>query len=299
MAGSCCNADQQFLIITTLCYLGGIFIMWRSPIFKPFKLFAVFLHELSHAIAATLCCNRVTGIEVTFSNEGGLCTYKGQQSLRVKCCVLPAGYLGSCMWGCGLVIACGFRDGARIAGIIVCVALLITFFYAICGTAKGMEERLTIIFLAVFFGVLCGGLVALDYLEVWDESYFLLEAVILFMGCTNMMYGTYDIYDDTVRRKDERSDAYKFAELAPCMFSRCVGAVWFLLAFAVCVASVVGVVIIAEDNGVGKDNGGACSNCLDFWKMIPALVVFGGAAGGTLFFWFLRRRGKSNGELGV
>uniref|UniRef100_A0A7S0Q164 Uncharacterized protein n=1 Tax=Coccolithus braarudii TaxID=221442 RepID=A0A7S0Q164_9EUKA len=139
-----------------------------------------------------------------------------------------------------------------------------------------MEERCTIIFLCVFFGALCGGLTALDFSGAWKDSRFLLESVILFIGCANMIYGTYDIYDDTVRRKDERSDAFKFAQLSPCMAARCVGCVWFLIAATGCVGAIAGTIIIAEgSNGVGKDSGGPCSNCLAFWKMVPALAVLG------------------------
>ena len=36
-------------------------------------------------------------------------------------------------------------------------------------------------------------------LRRWEHSGFLLESVELFIGVTNMVFGTADIYDDTVR----------------------------------------------------------------------------------------------------
>lgn len=33
--------------------------------------------------------------------------------------------------------------------------------------------------------------------------------VLLFIGALNLTYATVDIYDDTVKRSDERSDAYR------------------------------------------------------------------------------------------
>ena len=36
-------------------------------------------------------------------------------------------------------------------------------------------------------------------LRRWEHSGFLLESVVLFIGVTNMVFATVDIYDDTVR----------------------------------------------------------------------------------------------------
>ena len=250
------NAEQQFFLITTICYIVSIVAMWQTPLFKPFKLLAVFFHEFSHAIGATICCNRVTGLEISW-NEGGLCTYQGvnANSMRSKCCVLPAGYIGSVLWGCFIIICTGWSAGPRVMGIIIIIALTIALGYAVCGVAKEMESRLTVIATALVFIALVLSITILDFSGNWEHSGFLLESVILYIGCCNMVFGTYDIYDDTVsgnfrpppraaptpplldprrsserasaasqvRRKDERSDAYKYAELAPCMFARCVG----------------------------------------------------------------------------
>jgi len=294
---SCCNEEQQYFIVTIMCYLLAIFAMWRSLAFKPFKIFSVFLHELSHAIAATATCNRVEGIEVTWSNEGGLCTYRGRIGACTKCVVLPAGYIGSTLWGCGLTIACGFENGARFVGIVLFVALLVTLFYGLCGKAKGIEERCTIVALCICFGALVCGLTAFDFSDSWKHSEFLLESVVLFIGCTNMMYATYDIYDDTVRRKDERSDAYQYAQLAPCLFARCVGLFWFLLALTACALSIWATIdLVDEDNSVGKDGGSPCFSCLPGWKLIPGLSVLGIAIVVTAFSCFCCRAGKSTGS---
>ena len=63
----CCNLQQTFFIVTLSCYLAAVAVLWHSALLKPFKLFTVFLHEFSHAIAVWLTCNRVTGIEVRVS----------------------------------------------------------------------------------------------------------------------------------------------------------------------------------------------------------------------------------------
>uniref|UniRef100_A0A7S2MY16 Uncharacterized protein n=1 Tax=Haptolina brevifila TaxID=156173 RepID=A0A7S2MY16_9EUKA len=63
-----------------------------------------------------------------------------------------------------------------------------------------------------------------------------------------MLYATIDIYDDTVRRTDERSDAYQYAALWPCCFPKCVGAVWLLLSVAIFGSSIFAVIWIVRDS---------------------------------------------------
>ena len=152
-----------------------------------------FFHELSHAIGATLCCNRVTGIEISM-DEGGLCTYQGSRAgaLSTKCCVLPAGYIGSAIWGCGIVVATGWEQGPRgatpsarcltaaapsqctcrraVVGILLSACLLVAVFYGLFGVAKGTSERFTIISVALFFLGLVGGLTVLDFLNKYRSQ---------------------------------------------------------------------------------------------------------------------------------
>ena len=35
------NAEQQYFLVTVLCYIFGVVAMYRFPPFKPFKLLAV------------------------------------------------------------------------------------------------------------------------------------------------------------------------------------------------------------------------------------------------------------------
>lgn len=60
----CCNTSQTeaFIVIGATALLTGI--LWRSAILAPIKLVAVFLHELSHALATWATCGKVSGIEV-------------------------------------------------------------------------------------------------------------------------------------------------------------------------------------------------------------------------------------------
>merc|ERR1712070_625713 len=64
----------------------------------------------------------------------------------------------------------------------------------------------------------------------WVHGRFMLVAVLLLIGTLNVIMATYDVYADTVKRTDERSDAFKFAALFSSTSPKCIGGTWFMLA---------------------------------------------------------------------
>ena len=69
-------------------------VLWNTPVAYPFRIFVVFLHEISHGLAAVLTGGRIVSIGLSF-NEGGVCVTQGGW----RFVVLSAGYLGSLLWG--------------------------------------------------------------------------------------------------------------------------------------------------------------------------------------------------------
>ena len=201
---SCCNDEQTFFLVTFIFYLLAVRILWFSKIMKPFKLWTTFMHEFSHALAAWATCNKVTGIEVN-ENEGGLTHWKGPQK-RMRCSshfVLPAGYLGSTAWGVAIILSCIGRLSAQVMGCILVAALALCLLFALFG--KTNEQRAPLIMVSIAFGLWLGLLTALsifDEATAWDLG---LDASLLLVGTLNALYGTVDIYDDTILRTDTRS----------------------------------------------------------------------------------------------
>lgn len=132
--------EQTFFIVTLCCYLIAAALLWRSVIMKPFKLWTTFLHEFSHAIGAWVCCHKVTGIEV-HADEGGLTHWQGRNVDCARHLVLPAGYLGSTLWGCLIMLSVCSDTFTRVMSILLIVALTICLFYASCGETKNPGDR--------------------------------------------------------------------------------------------------------------------------------------------------------------
>ena len=153
---SCCNDEQSFFLITFVCYVCAVRLLWFSALLKPFRLWTTFMHEFSHACAAWLTCNKVTGIEVN-DNEGGLTHWSGKAE-RMRCSqhfVLPAGYLGSTLWGVFILLSCARREWAHAMSFVLLVALGICLLFALFG--KTREERRPLIMVAVGFGTVLVG----------------------------------------------------------------------------------------------------------------------------------------------
>lgn len=91
----------------------------------------------------------------------------------------------------------------------------------------------------------------------WDLG---LDASLLLVGTLNALYGTVDIYDDTILRTDTRSDAYRFAALHPgVLTSKCVGFTWLALALLAFAAAVF-VFLLLEQAGDAS---------LSWWVFLP------------------------------
>ncbi|KAK8327714.1 hypothetical protein V6Z12_A11G202100 [Gossypium hirsutum] len=115
---SCCNNGQVTFLVTIGVFTVVILVLWRTVLLLPFKLITVFLHEASHAIACKLTC--VEGIKV-HADEGGVTQTRG----GIYWVILPAGYLGSSLWGMALILASTNLLTARIAAGCFLLALVV------------------------------------------------------------------------------------------------------------------------------------------------------------------------------
>ena len=97
----------QLILITVI-----VFMLWGTPVVYPLKILVVFMHELSHGLAAVFTGGSIEAISVS-AQEGGHAITRG----RSRFIILSAGYVGSLILGVGLLFfgaanecgSCGFR----------------------------------------------------------------------------------------------------------------------------------------------------------------------------------------------
>lgn len=86
------NRTQESVFIFTIVLLS--FFLWNTIFIYPIKLFVVFLHESSHAIAILLTGGRIAEISLGF-NLGGKIIAEGGNDMAIA----SSGYLGSLIFG--------------------------------------------------------------------------------------------------------------------------------------------------------------------------------------------------------
>jgi len=208
----CCN-DRA--IVFLCCYAGySLFTMFfmNSALVKPMKLIAIFMHEMGHASAAWLTGGKVDKIEV-YQNEGGVTNFRNGW----KPAIIPAGYVGVSFWGGVFVALSGSKIGATVASGIFIFALLICLRYS---------PNKLLVWLCIGFIVVTLSAVIIEW-EAFDPF---LQFITLFYGVFVGWYGIMDIWDDTISRTVEGSDAYACFQMWPCCLPKCVGVQFAVLA---------------------------------------------------------------------
>ncbi len=177
----------QLIAITAV-----VFALWQTPVITPLKILIVFLHEISHGVAAWLTGGEVISISVS-PRQGGLTTTRGG-SLFV---IFSAGYVGSLLIGVVVfLIALKSKADRALMAVLGGATLLIAAFYIREWFALGFSIGLGVLMLA-----------SARYLP-----HSINDLVLRVIGLVSMIYVPFDIFSDTIARSGVRSDAYMLAE---------------------------------------------------------------------------------------
>ncbi len=185
---------QVLFLVGFTVYFGLIWLLWETPVVYPVKVFVVFLHEISHAMAALATGGWVERIELS-PRLGGACYCPGGNAFVT----LSAGYLGSLAWG-ALLLEAGQRAGSRAHRVVQGLGagvLLLTLLYV-----RGVFGFL--------FGVLFGSGLLLAAPRLSPDAN---RILLTFLGLTSALYAILDIKADVLDRPHLPSDAYMLAEI--------------------------------------------------------------------------------------
>lgn len=205
-----------------LALTAAIFALWQTPVVVPLKILIVFLHELSHALAAWGTGGSVIQISLS-PQQGGFAITRGGNLFVI----LSAGYLGSLALG-ALLLLVALRSQADRAVIALLggVMLLVTLLYV------------RDLFAAAFCSIAGVALIAMARFLSHGANDMALRVI----GLSSLIYVPYDIFDDTIARSGERSDAHMLAaEFGGT--AMIWGAIWLLISVAVivfCLRKIIG-----------------------------------------------------------
>jgi hypothetical protein len=192
-----------------LLYFGVLWTLWDTVLIYPLKIFVVFLHEISHAMAAVATGGSVVRILLDPYQGGAAYTVGGNHFI-----ILSAGYLGSLLWGAAFVmLAFSRRVRPRwVLGSVGVLVLLLTLLLVRSWFGFG-------------FGLVFGAalLASARYLKDGVNRVFLMG-----LGLTSALYAILDIKSDVLDRSHLPSDAAMLAEM-----TGVPTAVWGLLWIAI------------------------------------------------------------------
>mmetsp|Transcript_4588 Transcript_4588/g.6775 ORF Transcript_4588/g.6775 Transcript_4588/m.6775 type:complete len:237 (+) Transcript_4588:68-778(+) len=208
-----CCGDEEYLFMGLFgVYCAINLALWKTPLLKPMKLIAVFIHEMSHATACWMTGGEVDAIEV-YNNEGGVTKYRGGK----RCLIIPAGYIGCSIGGGAFVALSGDRIASTVSASIFVFSLCLSLKYSPNSVMTMLSLGFSLVTLLFIF------------IEWWVFSP-ILEYVTLYYGVTIGVFSIYDIYDDLITRTVDGSDAHACHKLIPCCIPRCVGVQFALVA---------------------------------------------------------------------
>jgi hypothetical protein len=191
--------------------LVAVLVLWSTPVVYPLKVFVVFLHELSHGLAAIITGGEMGKITLA-ANQGGACYTRGGWRLLI----LPAGYLGSMLWGGLILVTAARTDWDKAISVFIGILVL----------------AVTLLFVRSGFGLLYGllfgaGMAWLGWKAPRAANDFMLKLI----GLTSVLYAVLDIWSDLIARTVPSSDA---AAMSGLLFGPPVlwGALWISIALA-------------------------------------------------------------------
>lgn len=186
-----------------------ISFLWGTLVLYPLKIFVVFMHEVSHGLAAYLTGGSIVEIQIN-SQQGGHALTRGGNTFMI----LTAGYLGSLIWG-GIILLMAARTHFDKA-----ISVLIGI--GMVGITIGFGSDMFTYIFGVGFGVvlITFGLFLPEVANDW---------ILRVIGITSCLYAILDIKSDILDRSHLRSDARMLAELThlPTLFW---GIVWIVIA---------------------------------------------------------------------
>jgi hypothetical protein len=168
-------------------------VLWDTFLVYPFRIFVVFLHEISHGLAALLTGGSIESIGLSF-DEGGVCRTRGGSPFLI----LNAGYLGSLLWGALFLVLGGRRARARSV-----VAAIGVFTIVV-----------TLLYVRTLFGFGYGLVAGLAFVGVASRLRpAASEVVLAAVGATSALYAVWDVATDVLLRHSGESDAAALAQL--------------------------------------------------------------------------------------
>jgi hypothetical protein len=249
------DAEPQFtlLIVATLLSIGLWIASWYIPLLSyltyPLRIFATFIHEGGHALAAVLTGNSVSSLSVSPDGSGEV--YSLGSGLLSGLLISSAGYLSTTGFGVGLLAWMRYGRSSRIA--LLASAGFVTVMTVVFGfLAPAFNLFATSTAVGLFFTIFSGALLAVGLASIAkfaSEKWVNFTVAFLAVQCLlNAVYDLTNVFFISTLTS-QHSDAANMAAA-----TGIPGAFWVLLWIGVSIAMIsVGLRIYAVNKNKPAD----------------------------------------------
>ena len=224
------HLDGKLLFALAAAALAGI-LFWNTWPLYPFKLLVVLMHESGHAAATLLVGGSVDAIRIS-PDQGGLTVSRFPPSVLRQVIITSAGYVGSAVSACVLLVLAARSRQAR-------WPLIALAGWCALVTALYVRDGFTLIFVGA-----CT--LALGLLARFGSSW-LRRGVLVFLAAFSCCYALYDIRDDLLHLTSwsggTDADALARATFIPAIVW---GAAWGALSVALVLVTLRRILVSAQ-----------------------------------------------------
>ena len=194
-----------------------VVLAWETAAVYPLRILVVYLHEISHGIAAYATGGEVEMLHV-FAEEGGSCHSRGGNRFLI----LSSGYLGSMLVGAMILLVATRTKASRFVAASLGLLLMVAAAWYVPMDRNAFGK---------LFGMGVGaGIAALSMAPpLWSR------AALSIIGLTSCLYAIVDIRNDVLMGSQSQSDAAQIAAITS-VPAFVWGVLWIFL--SLCVSTV-------------------------------------------------------------
>ncbi len=187
----------------------AVALLWNTVVMYPLKIFVVFMHEVSHGVAAIATGGEIVSLNVN-QHEGGLAMTRGGSRFWI----LTAGYLGSLLWGGFILLLASMTHYDKVISVLIGVGMV--------AISIGFGTDMFTYLFGIGFGVV---LILIGFFLPEKVNDWLLRVI----GLTSCLYAILDIKSDVLDRSELPSDARMLSEVTP-LPTEFWGFLWIIIA---------------------------------------------------------------------
>ena len=240
--------DKQ-LIITIFVLVGLLNFQEGRYILYPFTIFSTYVHEMCHGITAVLLGGSISSLHI-YKDGSGLAYTTSDGTTWKRACIASAGYMGTSIIGCCLLLCRRTRLGPTVGLITIGICILVSCLLVVRNTFG----LLSLLFIGIFL-IGCGWKLQATYVRYLYNF----VAVTCSLNAVTSIQELFQPGVGYVNGEAKYSDAHTVADIVGVGSYWTYALLWLIFAIITCI---IGILCAADykprRSNLGNGGGGGC-----------------------------------------